>query len=83
MQKIVSITSQGQVTIPKAWLREMGIKGATKAVAKKKGGKLEIEPKADFWSLAGSLKSDVVLTDKQLREAREEFGKSWARRWKK
>ena len=77
MQQIVSITSQGQVSLPQPWLRVMGITGAVKAVAKKQGGKIVIEPKKDFWSLAGSLKSTVTATDKQLKRARTEFSKQW------
>jgi hypothetical protein len=31
-----------------------------------------------FWLIAGSMKSDVVLTDEQLKEARKLFSKKWA-----
>ena len=36
-----------------------------------------VKPKHDFWSLSSSLKSKVSLTDKELRKARESFGKHW------
>ncbi len=77
MQSIVSITSQGQVTIPVKIRQAFGIKGSTKAIIKKQGNQIVIEPKKDFWSLAGSLKSSVKLSDRQLKKAREAFAKKW------
>ena len=77
MQQVVSITSQGQVSLPQAWLRELGIKHSVKAVVRKEGKKITIEPKRDFWSLAGSLQSEIIATDEKLRRAREDFSKKW------
>lgn len=34
--------------------------------------------KNDFWSLAGSLNSIIKLSNKELRQARNEFSKNWA-----
>lgn len=80
MTHIVSITSQGQVTIPKQILRNWGIKSATKAeLVEDKSGKVFIKPKKDFWSLGGSLATGVKLTDKQLSKARHEFAELWAK----
>jgi len=76
--QIASITSQGQLSIPRSFLEELGIKSATKAVVEKKGQTLIITPKKDFWSLEGSLKSNIVLSDEELRIARESFSKNWA-----
>lgn len=78
MQQIVSITSQGQLSIPKLMLQDLGIFGATKAIAQKVGNTIVVSPKQDFWSLAGSLKSNIRLDDNQLKKARESFSKSWA-----
>lgn len=78
MQQVISITSQGQINIPKPWLRDMGINHGVKAVIRKIGKKIVMEPKKDFWSLAGSLKSKITATDKQLKKAREDFNKHWA-----
>ena len=78
MQQIVSITSQGQLSIPKLMLQGLGIYGATKAIAQRVDNYIIVKPKQDFWSLAGSLKSGVVLSDKELRKARESFSKKWA-----
>ena len=80
MEKIVSITKQGQLTIPKKLLQDFKIRGATKAVVYKVGNTIIVKPKHDFRSLSGSLKSKVSLTDKELHKARESFGKSWSRK---
>ncbi len=79
MSQIASITSQGQLSIPKSFLKELGIESATKAVIEKRGKSLVVTPKKDFWSLEGSLKSDIVLSDEELRKARDSFSKNWAR----
>lgn len=77
MEKIVSITKQGQLTIPKQLLEDFRIRGAVKALVKKMGYTIIVEPKRDFWSLSGSLKSDISLTDKELKKARGAFEKRW------
>lgn len=79
MQQIVSITSQGQLTIPKAFLLDLGIQTSTKAIVQKKGDTLVVSPQKDFWSLAGSLKSNITLTDTELEKARQSFSKNWAK----
>jgi AbrB family looped-hinge helix DNA binding protein len=57
MDKLVTITSQGKVTIPKSLREEFGIQGVTKATINKvKAGNL-VRPKKDFWSLSGKLVS--------------------------
>lgn len=79
MQQIVSITSQGQISLPKLMLQDLGIHGATKAIAQKVGNTIVVSPKQDFWSLAGSLRSEVKLSNDQLRKARNSFSKDWAK----
>ena len=76
--QLVSITSQGQLTIPKDFREALGITSQAKAEIKLEGDELVVKPKKDFWSLGGSLKSKVILTDKQLRRARKAFETSWA-----
>lgn len=80
MEQIVTITTQGQLTLPKIILNAFGIKGATKALVKKIGDSIVVKPKGNFWSLAGSMKSDVSLSDKELRQARDAFSKQWPRK---
>ena len=79
MQNIVSITSQGQLTIPKSIRDFFGIKAATKAVVTKVGDSIVVKPKKDFWLLENSLSSDVKLSNSDLKKARNEFTKSWSK----
>lgn len=76
---MVSITSQGQLTIPSSMRKILGISGSTKAIIESKGNKLIVRPRSDFWSLSGFLSSSVKLTDEQLKKAREKFSKEWAK----
>lgn len=76
---IVTITSQGQLTIPKSFRDVFKMKGSTKAFIRRVGHTILVEPKKDFWSLRGALKSRVSLSDQELRAARKEFSRSWSR----
>lgn len=80
MTQVVSITSQGQVTIPTQIRKLLGILGSTKAVISLVDNKLIIEPTADFWSLAGGLSTKIKLSDQQLHEAQAAFGKKWSQK---
>lgn len=55
IQQIVSLTSQGQISIPRSMLRHHKISkpGKVKVTPTKTGW--HVEPLADFWSLGGSL----------------------------
>jgi bifunctional DNA-binding transcriptional regulator/antitoxin component of YhaV-PrlF toxin-antitoxin module len=79
MLQIVSITSQGQLTIPKSFLEDWGITSATKAIVQKRGKTMVVSPTKDFWSLSGVLKSKIVLSDEELSKARESFSKNWGK----
>ena len=81
MQSIISITSQGQLTIPKSIRRSFGFSSlSTKALIRKQGNRIIVEPKGSFWALEGALKSKVKLSDNQLREARNSFANQGAKR---
>lgn len=80
MLNLVSITSQGQLTIPKSIRKQFGISGSTKATIKKVGSSIIVEPRNDFWSLGGSLGSTIKATDEDLRKARDNFQKVWPRK---
>ncbi len=80
MEQIVTITRQGQLTIPQKVRQYFGMKGSTKAILRVRGLALVVEPKRDFWSVGGSLRSRVKLSDAQLKRARRSFAKDWARR---
>ena len=79
MEYTATITTQGQLTLPKIIRNAFSINGATKAMVKKIGNTIVVTPKGDFWSLKGSLKSKTSLSDKELRQARDAFSKKWRR----
>lgn len=72
----VSITSQGQISIPAKLRRELGLKGGKKANISKEGNSLVIKPVRDLLELAGSFKTEKKpLTSRELHER---FAKSMA-----
>ncbi len=77
MQQIVSITSQGQLTIPKFIRDAFNITGTTKVIIERQGQNIIVKPRNNFWSLSGSLKSQVKLSDEKLRKARNSFSEKW------
>ena len=79
MNQVVTITSQGQLTIPRSIRKHFGIVGSIKAHLRLDGNSIVVEPKNDFWSLAGSLRATKHLTDIQLKQARKAFAKNWSR----
>ena len=80
MQEIVTMTSQGQMTIPKEFRDAFGMNGSTKMAIQKKGRFIIVEPRMSFQSLKGSLKSSVKLSDTKLMKARSAFEKQWSRK---
>lgn len=78
MSQVVSITSQGQLTIPKNIRDSLNINGAIKAVVEVVDEQIIVKPKLDFWALRGIAKGKIKLTDEQLRAARRQFEKEWA-----
>ncbi len=65
----VSITSQGQISIPAQIRRELGLSKTSKAIVSVANGKVMIEPVRDFLELAGSLKTNKKpLTNEQLHD---------------
>ena len=78
MNHIASITSAGQLNIPKKLLKSLAMTGPVKVGVEIFGRSLIVTPKKSFWDLAGSMKSEIKLTDARLREARDSFEKNWA-----
>ncbi|MBU0974313.1 AbrB/MazE/SpoVT family DNA-binding domain-containing protein [Patescibacteria group bacterium] len=67
MSQIVSITSQGQISIPAQMRRLLGLDVAQKAYVTHEDGKIIVEPIPDFLVLAGSLNS-VAIKNKSVEE---------------
>lgn len=65
----VSITSQGQISIPAKLRRKLGLDKSGKVIISEESDKLILEPVEDFLSLKGSLKSSKKpLSNQELDE---------------
>lgn len=65
----VSITSQGQISIPAKLRRKLGLEKKRKAFVTEQNGKIVIEPVKDFLELAGSLKTKKKpLSNQELHD---------------
>lgn len=60
MQQLVSITSQGQITIPASFRKQLGLDKYPKALVKIKDEQIIIEPIPDFLTLAGKLHHKAI-----------------------
>lgn len=78
MQKMVSLTDQNQISIPMWIVKEWGSEKPSKLMVTKVGDEVRLRPVKNFWSLAGSMKSNIFLTDEELEKARESFESDWA-----
>lgn len=56
----VSITSQGQMSIPIQLRKQLGLESGKKALVRQEGEKITIEPIIDLLSLKGSLKHKAI-----------------------
>jgi len=69
MTYTVSITSQGQISIPAQIRRELGLSKNSKAIVSVKEGEISVRPVKDFLELRGSLKTDKKpLSNERLHE---------------
>ncbi|MBI2020410.1 AbrB/MazE/SpoVT family DNA-binding domain-containing protein [Candidatus Daviesbacteria bacterium] len=81
----VSVTSQGQISIPAKLRRKLGFGKNKLAFIEEKDGKLILEPVKDLLELGGSLKSNKKpLSDSQVHELFSDYiVKEYARKDKK
>lgn len=81
MTYVVSITSQGQISIPAPLRRQFNLNVAGKASVFVQDGKIVVEPIPDLLSLGGSLSPYAKnAKGKTFRQMREEYGKYQAKR---
>ena len=71
MQYYVTITSQGQITIPAPVRRQFGLEKGEKVVIRTDEGRAVIEPAKDIFALRGVFASKKRFTRKQERHAAE------------
>ena len=77
MPHIVSITQQGQITIPKVHREELRIGKSAKAFVEQKNNQLIITPIEDFFSLKGSIKP--ISRPENFKKMRKAFIKYLAK----
>lgn len=69
MAYTVSITSQGQISIPAKIREELGLAKRRKAIVSVENGKMVVEPVKDFLELRGSVKTTKkALSNETLHE---------------
>lgn len=73
MTNIVSITSQGQISIPAKIRRELGLNKTRKVVVSVQKGKVIVEPISDLLVLGGSLKTARRPSPQKIRQAFEDY----------
>ena len=74
MPYTVSITSQGQVSIPAKIRRKLGLEQKGKALVSEENGKMIIEPVSDLLDLSGSLKTrKKPLANQELHQKFAEY----------
>jgi bifunctional DNA-binding transcriptional regulator/antitoxin component of YhaV-PrlF toxin-antitoxin module len=69
----VSITSQGQISIPASLRRFFGFDKTNRAVVYATDEGVLIKPVRDFLELSGTFKTTKKATPKQVRKAFEEY----------
>lgn len=76
MTYTVSITSQGQMTIPADIRLALGLQKASKAIVSTVGGKMVVEPEPDILALRGIFKTKKRVSWSKTRKMLDE---AWAR----
>lgn len=71
----VTITSQGQISIPAKLRRKLGLDKSKKALIREENGELVVKPVKDFLELGGSL-SQYAIKNKPLDQIMAEEEKS-------
>jgi len=75
MTYTVTITSQGQISIPAKLRRKLGLDKSNKALIREENGELVVKPVRDFMELGGSL-NQYAKKDKSIEQIMEEEEKA-------
>lgn len=76
MTYTVSITSQGQMTIPADIRLALGLQKASRAIVSTVGGKMVVEPEPDILALRGIFKTKKRVSWSKTRKM---LDKAWTR----
>lgn len=68
MTYTVSITRQGQMSIPASIRKQLSLKNKPKASVSVQNGKIVVEPVGDFMDLAGTFRTKKKYDPKKARE---------------
>jgi len=71
MTYTVSITSQGQISIPAKLRKKLGLDKKNQALISESEGRLIIEPVKDVLELEGTFQTNIKAGPKEIREAFE------------
>jgi AbrB family looped-hinge helix DNA binding protein len=74
MPQLVTITQQGQISIPAQLRQALGLNKYRKALVSRDKNRIVIEPVSDLLSLGGSLQHRVLKnkTSKQIRQLEQQ-----------
>lgn len=72
MLHYVTITSQGQISIPAAIRRQFNLDKIRKAIVEVEEDKIVIRPEKDIFQLRGVFKTNKKIPFRKIREAFEE-----------
>ncbi len=73
MAYVVSITSQGQISIPAQIRRDLNLDKTRKALITIQGNKAVIEPLKDLLELKGSFKTKIKADSDKIRASFEQY----------
>lgn len=73
MTYTVSITSQGQISIPSKLRKQLGLEKTKKALVSEQGGKIVVEPIKDLLELEGAFSTKIKISPKTARRKFEEY----------
>ena len=73
MTNIVSITSQGQISIPAKMRRQLGLDKTKKALISVHDDRILVEPVRDFIEMGGTLKTNLKVSSRQIRQSFEDY----------
>lgn len=66
MKKVVTVTSQGQITIPASMRKQLNLNNSKELILTFLNGKVTMEPTKDIYQLQGALENNLLVKQKQL-----------------
>lgn len=73
MQYVVSITSQGQISIPVAFRRQLNLDKKNKATVRLENNSIILEPVPDLLDLKGFFKTKRYVSSRKIRRGFEQY----------